>query len=153
MSTPLSNDARVMAQALLLERKRKPEEALRILESHEFGSRLEALATVQRAHILEELDVERCFQTYQSAIERYPNDAVVLLRAGVFVFKRGDVQKAKGLLIKSWNACATPEAGYYLGSINKAEGRNDEALEFFIQTAVMEGDEGYWKQRAVKEIS
>lgn len=140
-----------MAQAILLERKGETEEALRKLESHQFGPRFEPLALMQKAHILEELAVDRCAQTYESAVQKYPNNAVVLLRAGVFALQRGDIEKAKGLLARSWNACATPEAGYYLGSINQGEGRRDEALEFFIQITVMEGDEGYWKKRVETE--
>ena len=153
MSTPLTDEARVMAQAVHLERKGEPEHALRLLESHEFGTQFDALAMMLKARILERLSIEQCAQTYQGAVEKYPGDAVVLLRVGVFVLRRGDTEKAKELLARSWNACPTPEAGYYLGSIKQAEGRTHEALEFFIQTDVMEGDEGYWKKRVETELT
>jgi len=144
-------DLRVISDAIALANRGKREESMKRLEGHEFGPESKPLALIQKARLLEESDTEQCSQVYRDALEKYPNDPAVHLRAGVFVFKRGDTERARQLLLRSWNRSKTPEAGYYLGAINRSEARPEHALSFFTQTAVIEGDEGYWRNRAVKE--
>lgn len=151
MNANTFDDVRVMSEAAVLANQGNAEEAVRNLDKHQFDSELAVFAVIQKARILEEVDVDGAWQTYNGALEEYPNNAAVSLRAGVYVYKRGDTEKAKQLLMRSWSNSATPEAGYYLGTINGAQGSEGEALKFFIQTAVLEGDGGYWRKRAETE--
>jgi predicted Zn-dependent protease len=104
-----------------------------------------------RARLLEELDIEECWRTYTEALERLPNHAAVPLRAAVWSYKHGDLARARQLLMRSWHLSPAPETGYYC-MIYRAQGNEEQALAYFVQTIALEGEGGHWRKQAEQQL-
>ena len=141
-----------LVEIAMLANQGQPRDALAKLARLQFGSPLDLVALLIKARLLEELDIEECWRTYTDALERFPNHAAVPLRAAVLSYKRGDLARAHQLLMRSWQLGPVPETAYYVGLINRVQGNEERALEFFLQTIAMEGDGGYWRQQAEQEL-
>lgn len=143
---------RELAAVLVLASEGRLSEALAKLDQQQFRGALEPAALLIRAQLLEELDLEQCWRTYTMGLERFSDHAAIPLRAGVLAYKRGDLAQAKQLLMRSWHLCPAPETAYYLGVINRAQGDEEQALEYFVQTVAMEGKGGYWRKQAEEQL-
>lgn len=152
MSDRNKNDAAILARVFMLAKQGKSNEAIAQLDDRVFDSPLEIVALMLKARILEELDVEKCWNSYQSALRKYPDHPFLNLRAGIFTYRRGDLVRAKELLTRCWQKATTPEAGYYLGKIYSHQAESNLAMEYFIQTVALEGEEGYWRESAIADL-
>lgn len=147
------SETRLLAEVATFASRGNLREALAKLDQREPGPRLELTAMLMRAQILERLDTEECWRTYTSALEKFPDDAAIPLRAGVFTYKRGDLIRAQQLLMKSWQRSPSAEAGYYLARITKVQSQQQSALEYLVQTVALEGEDGYWRKQAEQELT
>ena len=146
------NDVRVLSEAIIFAGRGEPEKAVKMLSEHEFGSGVDVLALILKARILEELSVEEAWRIYSEALKKYPEHAALNLSAGVFAYKRGDIERAVQLLMHSWSINPLPEASYYLGIINWNRSHREKAIEFFVHTIALEGEQGRWRSYAEAEL-
>lgn len=145
-------NVRELVEVAVLANQGKMREALAKLDHQEFHGALEPAALLIRARLLEELDIEECWRTYTTGLEKFPDNNAIPLRLGVLTYKRGDLALAKQLLRRSWQLGPIPETGYYAGLINRAQGNEVRALEYFVQAVAMEGEGGHWRKQAEQQL-
>ena len=141
-----------LAEIVVLAGDGKLKEALGRLDQQEFAAPLDVTALLIRARLLEELDIEECWRTYTTGLEKFPDNNAIPLRFGVLTYKRGDLALAKQLLMRSWQLGPVPETAYYAGLINRVQGNEVRALEYFVQAVAMEGEGGHWRKQAERQL-
>ena len=145
-------EVRELVEVAVLANQGRVREALAKLDQQEFHGPLEPAALLIRARLLEELDIEECWRTYTTGLEKFPANPAIPLRAGVLAYKRGDVAQAKQLLMRSWQLGPVPETAYYAGLINRVQGNRERALEYFVQAVAMEGEGGFWRKQSQQDL-
>lgn len=143
---------RRVVDAAALARLGRGREALALLRDDVSASiSLQVSVWLLRASILEQLvEGGEASLTYADALMRFPHDATVLLRAGVWTYRTGDLAKAEMLLRRSWDEARLPETGYYLGLLDNSAGRRESALEMFCYVLSSETPDGIWRIAAEK---
>jgi len=144
------NLALLRAVVLLSEGKRS--EALAELAACNPDPPLDVAAWLMQASLLGRTEVEKCWALYSRALKEYPQHPVVNLRAGVFAYERGDMERAKNLLERSWLSGPNAEAGVYLGRLHAARGDYERACTLLAQAACLEREGGHWREAALREI-
>lgn len=144
-----SSDGARIAVALSLARQGQNDQALTLLNAAERipDSSQDINYRLAMAQILEKLDRAQAWRTYRSLMEQYPKNPKIILRAGLSPIVRGE-QTEELLLRQSWMLSPTPEAGLRLAKICLDHRTREEAQKFLLETLLLEGSEGHWRQEA-----
>lgn len=89
---------------------------------------------LQYARLLTQHDLERAQEQFEVLVQQEPNDPDLRLSLGIVALERGDTetaQKSFEALLDSGEHMST--ANYYLGQLSEKEGREEDALLYYLQ--------------------
>ncbi|WP_347332091.1 tetratricopeptide repeat protein [Marinimicrobium locisalis] len=126
--------AATILKATVLNEMDRSDEALRAivsaLEENPDSTRLR----LQYARLLTQHDLERAQEQFEVLVQQEPDDPDLRLSLGIVALERGDTDTAQQsfeALLDSGEHIST--ANYYLGQIAENEGREEDALLYYLQ--------------------
>jgi tetratricopeptide (TPR) repeat protein len=145
-------DLNILLQAMSEALGGEVSQAITSLDQHPFSPYWAPFGLILQARLVEENDLGGAWALYQQALADFPTNPSVWLRAGVSSYKRGDIVRAKELLLQSWELSPTAEAAYYLGLMSEEAGRDERATHYFVQAILLEGSQGTWAGKSMEVI-
>jgi len=133
-----------------LARVGKSNEALLILEQAKIGAELKPISLLLKAQILDRAN-ESCWSVYERAMNEFPHNSLILLRAGAYTMRRGDLDLAERLLLESWELNMNPETSYLLGRIFQSTFKREKALRYFGYTILLSPAGESWRAMALEK--